>query len=63
MLLKFGYFERMISNIWNVLKCGAGKGWRTSVGMMVLEKYYTHSMGKGNILRKIKQTKVNFTFC
>jgi len=27
-----GRFGQQIRNIWNVLKCGAGEGWRKSVG-------------------------------
>jgi hypothetical protein len=32
MALKLGHFRKLIRNACNVLKCGAGKGWRRSVG-------------------------------
>ena len=32
MVLKLGRFGQQIRNIWKVLKCGAGEGWRRSVG-------------------------------
>ena len=32
MVLKLGRFGQQIGNIWKVLKCGAGEGWRRSVG-------------------------------
>jgi hypothetical protein len=32
MVLKLGHFSNYIRNIWKVLKCGAGEGWRRSVG-------------------------------
>jgi len=32
MVLKLGRFEQQIGNIWKVLKCDAGEGWRRSVG-------------------------------
>jgi hypothetical protein len=35
MVLKFGRFEKQIKNNWEVLKCGAGEGWRRSVGPMM----------------------------
>jgi hypothetical protein len=31
-VLKLGRFEQQIRNTWKVLKFGAGKGWRRSVG-------------------------------
>jgi len=30
--LKLGHFGQQIRNTWKVLKCGAGEGWRRSVG-------------------------------
>jgi hypothetical protein len=30
MVLKFGHFRKQDRNIWAVLKCGAGEGWRKS---------------------------------
>jgi hypothetical protein len=35
MVLKLGLFEKQIKDIWKVLKCGAGEGWRRSVGPVV----------------------------
>jgi len=32
MVLKLGSFVQQIRNIWKVLKCGDGEGWRRSVG-------------------------------
>jgi hypothetical protein len=31
-VLKLGRFGQQIRNTWKVLKCGAGEGWRKSVG-------------------------------
>jgi len=31
-VLKLGLFGQQIRNTWKVLKCGAGEGWRRSVG-------------------------------
>jgi len=31
-LVKLGRFGQQIRNTWKVLKCGAGEGWRRSVG-------------------------------
>ena len=35
MVLKLGRFEQQIRNTWKVLKCGAGEGWRRSVGLIM----------------------------
>ena len=32
MVLKLGRFGQQIRNTWKVLKCGAGGGWRRSIG-------------------------------
>jgi hypothetical protein len=32
MVLKHERFGQQIRNTWKVLKCGAGEGWRISVG-------------------------------
>jgi hypothetical protein len=32
MALKLGRFRQQIRKTWKVLKCGAGEGWRRSVG-------------------------------
>jgi hypothetical protein len=29
---KLEHFEQQIRNTWKILKCGAGEGWRKSVG-------------------------------
>jgi hypothetical protein len=31
-IMKLGHFVQKIRNIWKVLKCGAGEGWRRPVG-------------------------------
>jgi hypothetical protein len=37
-----------IRNTWKVLKCGAGEGWRRSVGPIICEmKYYLESSSRG----------------
>jgi hypothetical protein len=48
-VLKLGHFGTQISNTWKVLKCGAGEGWRRSVGPIVWEmkKYYRESRRRG----------------
>jgi hypothetical protein len=33
--MKLEHFEKWIRNTWKVLKCGFGKGWRKSVGLIV----------------------------
>ena len=35
MVLKLGRLGQQIRNIWKVLKCGAGEGWRRSVGPII----------------------------
>jgi hypothetical protein len=35
MALKFGRFGKEIRGTWRVLKCGAGEGWKRSVGLIV----------------------------
>ena len=32
MVLKLGFFGQQLRKTWKVLKCGAGEGWRRSVG-------------------------------
>jgi len=38
MVLKLERSEQQIRNAWKVLKCGAGEGWRRSVGPTSCEK-------------------------
>ena len=49
MVLKLGRFGQQIRNTWKVLKCGAGEGWRRSVGPITWEmkKCYLESMSRG----------------
>ena len=49
MVLKIGHFGKCIRNTWKVLKCGAGEGWRRSVGPIVFEmkQYYIESRRTG----------------
>jgi hypothetical protein len=35
MVLKLGHFDNYVRNNWKVLKCGAGEGWRRSVGQIM----------------------------
>jgi hypothetical protein len=35
MVLKLGRFGQLIGNTWNVLKCGAGEGWKRSAGLIM----------------------------
>jgi hypothetical protein len=37
MALKLGHFSKQIRNTWKVLKCGAGEGWKKSVGLKISE--------------------------
>jgi hypothetical protein len=37
MVLKLGRLGQEIRNTWKVLKCGAGEGWRRSVGLIMWE--------------------------
>jgi len=49
MVLKLGLFGQQIRNNRKVLKCGAGEGWRRSVGpiMWEIKKCYLESMSRG----------------
>ena len=49
MVLKLGRSGQQIRNAWTVLKCGAGEGWRRSVGQIMCEmkKCYLESMSRG----------------
>jgi len=49
MVLKLGRFGQQIRNTWKVLKCGAGEGWRRSVGpiMREMKKCYLELMSRG----------------
>jgi hypothetical protein len=44
-----GHFWKRIRDSWRVLKCGAGEGWRGSVGPIVWEMkmYYIESRKRG----------------
>jgi len=44
-----GHVGKWTRNTWKVLKCGAGEGWRRSLGVMVWEvtRYYTVSRTTG----------------
>jgi len=37
MALKLGHFKEQSRKTWKVLKCGAGEGWRRSVGLIMRE--------------------------
>jgi hypothetical protein len=49
MVLKLGQYGELIRNSWKVLKCGAGEGWRRSVGpiMCEMKKYYLELSSRG----------------
>jgi hypothetical protein len=34
-MLELGHFGKEIRNTWRMLQCGAGEGWRRSVGLIV----------------------------
>jgi RNase P subunit RPR2 len=42
------------------LKCGAGEGWRRSVGPVTKNEVLHRIKGKRNILQKIKRRKANW---
>jgi hypothetical protein len=44
------------------MKCGAGEGWKRSVGLIMCEmkKYYLESRNKGFILHEISKRKANW---
>jgi hypothetical protein len=48
-VLKIERFGKQIKNSWEVVKCGAGEGWRRSVGPTTCEmkKCYIESRMKG----------------
>jgi len=48
-VLKLGHFGQQIRNTWKVSKCGAGEGWRRSVGLITSEmkKCYLESISRG----------------
>jgi hypothetical protein len=46
--IKLGHFGKYIRNNWKVVNCGAGEGWRRSVGPILWEmkKYYKSQGGE-----------------
>ena len=61
MVLKLGRFGQHIGNTWEVLKCGAGEGWRRSVGpiMWEMKKCYLESMSRGISYMKYRKERLN----
>ena len=57
MVLKLGHFGQHIRNTWKVLKCGAGEGWRRSVGN---EEVLLRVNEQRNILHEIRKRKANW---
>jgi len=59
MVLKIGRIGPYIRNTWNVLKCGAGEGWRRTVGPIVWEmkEYYFRVKEQRNIVYEISKQK------
>jgi hypothetical protein len=64
-VLKLGHFEKEIRNTWKVLKCGAGEGWRRSVGPIKWKmKYYRESMMTAITYRQYEGSlNALFTYC
>ena len=61
MVLKLGRCGQQIRNTWKVLKCGAGEGWRRSVGPIVRnEEVLLRVNEQRNILREIRKRKANW---
>ena len=48
-MLKLGHFGKQIRNIWEVIKCDAGEGWRRSVGQIVWET--------NEVLQRVKEER------
>jgi hypothetical protein len=46
---ELGHFGKYVRNIWKVLKCGAGEGWRRPTGPIAweLKKQYRESRRTG----------------
>jgi len=61
-VLKLERFGQKIWNTWKVLKCGAGDGWRRSVGLIMWEmkKCYLRVNEQRNILHEIRKQKANW---
>ena len=60
-MLKLGRFGQQIRNTWKVLKCGAGEGWRRSVGSIMWEmKKCIRVNEQRNILHEIRKRKDNW---
>ena len=57
-----GRFGQQMRNTWKVSKCGAGEGWRRSVGPIMWEtkKCYLRVNEQRNILHKIRKQKANW---
>jgi len=62
MVLKRGRSGKQIRNAWKVLKCGAGEGWRRSVGPIICrnEEVLLRVNEQRNILHEIRKRKVNW---
>ena len=60
MVLKRGRFGQQIRNTWKVLKCGAGEGWRRSVGPIMWEMKKCRVNELRNILHEIRKRKANW---
>jgi hypothetical protein len=45
LMLKFEHFGKYIRNTWKAFECGAGEGWRRSIGAIVfrVKQYYVES--------------------
>jgi hypothetical protein len=62
MVLKIEYFGEYIRNTWQVLKCGAGEGWRRSVGTVRGKNEVLQTVKeKSNIVHRTKRRKANWS--
>ena len=60
MVLKLGRSGQQIRNAWKVLICGAGEGWRRSVGPIMWEMKKCYLAEQRNILHEIRKRKANW---
>ena len=62
MVLKLGRSGQQIRNTLKILKCGAGEGWRRSVGPIMWrnEEVLLRVKEQRNILHEIRKRKANY---
>jgi hypothetical protein len=54
-VLKLEHFGKQIRNTWEVLKCGAGEGWRSVGRIAYKNEELLHTVEETNILQTIKK--------